>query len=63
MAQFLKSLWVPQDFPCTSMGFDMRDGVPFCRDCGVQLFEVGASVMHPDTPVARLAQHHPDMFV
>ena len=62
MAQWLKSLWVPADFPCRDMGFDLVDGVPTCRSCGVQLLKVGHSVLHPDTPSARLAQRHPEMF-
>jgi hypothetical protein len=63
MAQWLGSLHVHKDFPCTCWGFDMRDGKRFCRDCGVELIVITHHTIHPNTPMARLAHRHPDMFV
>ena len=62
MAEFLRSLWTPDDFPCRTMRLDMRDGVPYCVVCGVQMLQVGCSTMHPNTPVARFALKHPELF-
>jgi hypothetical protein len=52
MARFLKSLWVPEDFPCRDWGFDMKDGKCFCRTCGVELVVKDGHIAHPGTPAA-----------
>jgi hypothetical protein len=52
MAAFLRTLWVPEDFPCRDWGFDMVDGRCVCRTCGVDLMVRGDTVVHPGTPAA-----------
>lgn len=61
MAEWLRAMWVPEDFPCREMGFDLVDHVPTCRTCGRALVRVGHDIFHPDTPALAFALEHPEL--